>query len=55
MSTSGDLELLHMVSELGNEDVGTLKKVDCEIPRWLEKETNIPYKGVKTSPNSRIL
>ena len=33
-----------------NEDVGPPRGLDCEIPHRLERERNIPYKGVETSP-----
>ena len=44
ISTSGELGLLQMVSELGiercaSEDVGSPRGVDCEIPRRLERRT----------------
>ena len=41
---SGGLELLQMVSELdtkqcANEDAGSLREVNCEIPHRLERRT----------------
>ena len=57
MSTSGELELLQMVSEPDTERCATLgsQGVDYEILHWLERERNIPYKGVETSPVRHVL
>ena len=42
ISTSSELGLLQIVSEIdtewcANEDAGPPRKVDCEIPHWLER------------------
>ena len=44
ISVGGGLGLLQMISEpntgwCANKDVGSPRRVDCEIPHWLEKET----------------
>ena len=53
----GRLGLLQMVSEpvtgwCGSDTfVGPLRRVDCEIPHWLERRTKHSLnKGVETSP-----
>ena len=55
VSVSDRLGLLQMVSKpvtgwCANEDAGPPRIVDYEIPHRLERERNILYKGVKTSP-----
>ena len=52
ISASCRLELLQMILESDtercvNEDAGTLRGVDCEIPHRLERRTKHPYKGVE--------
>ena len=37
-----------------NEDTGPRRRVDCEIPRQLEREQNIIYKSVEIGKGVEI-
>ena len=55
MFTNDEFGLLQMISEIdvewcASEDAGSRRRVDYEILHWLEREWNIPYKGVEISP-----
>ena len=51
-SEGGGLGVPHRLEKGTNasEDVGPRRRVDCEIPHRMERERNILYKGVETSP-----
>ena len=50
ISTCGGFRLLQMVLEPDTEQCTSVGGVDCEIPHRMERERNIPYKDVETSP-----
>ena len=56
ISVSGGLGLSEPnTRRCANEDTGPPRRVDCEIPHWLERNETFLIKVWKSLPNKRVL